>query len=85
MENMRLIITNMGRQIKSLMKDSTEVNEDNETYGGEVVEIANESISEETEVIRKSEVWLHCEMCVYWDWDNHDQAYKFKTQGIQVL
>ena len=65
MENMRLLITNMGKQIKSLMKETKELNEDNETNGEEVIEIANESTSEETEVVRKSEVWLHCEMCVY--------------------
>ena len=57
MEKMRLFITEMGRQIKTLIKKTTELNNNNETNDEEVIDIVYESISEETEAVKKFEVW----------------------------
>ena len=74
-DNMKLIITSMGKQITSLMKETTEHSEANKE-----IEIVKEVESDKTkvkdsmgkelehidvEVSNKEEAWLHCDICMY--------------------
>ena len=75
MDNLRLIITNLDKQIKSLIIETTEHSEANKE-----IEFIKEVVSEKTqekdyvgkeqnnvnkEVSNKDEAWLYCDICFY--------------------
>ena len=53
-------MTNMRKQIKTLTKDATDYETDDE----DISDIVNESISMDIKV-EIDEMWLHCDFCVY--------------------